>query len=247
MLHCNLVQNLKLCQSYVSSCRQKTDLPSAMELSKDCKDFFKDLRSDTTFNEMPCDARELDTPQNDELKYCKDLETVLTDGNTPDINALDLADEIVAVLALLNKKESPIEILKFISNLDFTPTLGTVLRIFLTLPISVEIEERNFSKLKLIKNFFRSTTTEDRLNGLTIAIEYELAEESNVKETVKKILRIKRQLETVNNSTSTGKTSRVLLVSDGKEAVSYSKACCAICGMESTGAYLSDTQYVEIR
>ncbi|GFT78711.1 hypothetical protein TNCV_1805211 [Trichonephila clavipes] len=55
------------------------------------------------------------------------------------------------------------------------------------------------------------------------------------------------QLETVNNSTSTGKTSRVLLVSDGKEAVSYSKACCAICGMESTGAYLSDMQYVEIR
>ncbi|GFT58781.1 hypothetical protein TNCV_4237371 [Trichonephila clavipes] len=55
------------------------------------------------------------------------------------------------------------------------------------------------------------------------------------------------QLETINNSTSTGKTSRVLLVSDGKEAFSYSKACCAICGMESTGAYLCDTQYVEIR
>ncbi|GFX53335.1 uncharacterized protein TNCV_363261 [Trichonephila clavipes] len=74
------------------------------------------------------------TPQNDELKYCKDLETVLTDGNSPDINALDLAHEIVAVLALLNKKESPIEVLKFRSNLDFAPNLGTVLRILLTLP-----------------------------------------------------------------------------------------------------------------
>ncbi|GFT96462.1 transposable element Tc3 transposase [Trichonephila clavipes] len=39
------------------------------------------------------------TPQNDELKYCKDIETVLTDGNSSDIKALDLADEIVAVLA----------------------------------------------------------------------------------------------------------------------------------------------------
>ncbi|GFS82517.1 uncharacterized protein TNCV_2469761 [Trichonephila clavipes] len=29
--------------------------------------------------------------------YCKNLETVLTDGNSSDINALDLADEIVAV------------------------------------------------------------------------------------------------------------------------------------------------------
>ncbi|GFT32144.1 dimer_Tnp_hAT domain-containing protein [Trichonephila clavipes] len=134
-----------------------------------------------------------DTSQNDKLKYCKDLETVLTDGNSSDINALDLADEIVAVLVFLNKKESPIEILKFISNLDFTPTLGLVLRILFTLPTSVESGERNFSKLKVIKKFFRSTTTEDRLNGLTtIAIEHELAEEINVKEI---ILRIKSEKE----------------------------------------------------
>ncbi|GFX78879.1 zinc finger MYM-type protein 1 [Trichonephila clavipes] len=142
------------------------DLQSAMELLKNCKDFFKDLRSDTAFNEMLCDARELadeidipanfeltqprhrvrrrnvnfdyearddpiedptlkykaefyfftlerdkainalefrfdlinthssyfqflynicdlkDTPQNDVLKYCNDLEIVLTDGNS---------------------------------------------------------------------------------------------------------------------------------------------------------------------
>ncbi|GFT99901.1 uncharacterized protein TNCV_749501 [Trichonephila clavipes] len=37
------------------------------------------------------------TPQNDELKYCKNLETVLTDENSSDINVLDMADEIVAV------------------------------------------------------------------------------------------------------------------------------------------------------
>ncbi|GFY01981.1 uncharacterized protein TNCV_5098421 [Trichonephila clavipes] len=35
--------------------------------------------------------------KNDELKYCKNLETVLTDGNSSDINVLDLADKIVAV------------------------------------------------------------------------------------------------------------------------------------------------------
>ncbi|GFT83206.1 zinc finger MYM-type protein 1 [Trichonephila clavipes] len=142
------------------------DLQSAMELLKNCKDFFMDLRSDTAFNEMFCDARELadeidipanfeltqprhrvrrrnvnfdyearddpiedptlkykaefyfftlerdkainalefrfdlinthssyfqflynicdlkDTPQNDVLKYCNDLEIVLTDGNS---------------------------------------------------------------------------------------------------------------------------------------------------------------------
>ncbi|GFW07920.1 uncharacterized protein TNCV_3920531 [Trichonephila clavipes] len=41
------------------------------ELLKNCKDFFYDLRSDTAFNEMLCDARELadeiDIPANFEL------------------------------------------------------------------------------------------------------------------------------------------------------------------------------------
>ncbi|XP_035230093.1 uncharacterized protein LOC118202042 [Stegodyphus dumicola] len=42
-----------------------------MELLKNCKDFFKDLRSNTDFNKMLCDARELadeiDIPANFEL------------------------------------------------------------------------------------------------------------------------------------------------------------------------------------
>ncbi|GFX36868.1 dimer_Tnp_hAT domain-containing protein [Trichonephila clavipes] len=106
---------------------------------------------------------------------------MLTDGNSSDINVLDLADEIVAVYAFLNKNESSIEILKFISNLDFAPDLGIVIRILLTPPISVERVERSFSKLILIKKILRSTTTENRLNGLTtIAIEQELAEEISV-------------------------------------------------------------------
>lgn len=50
-----------------------------------------------------------------------------------------------------------------------------------------------------------------------------------------------RQLEPVNNYTSTpastGKTSVVLLASKGEAAVSDNKACCVVCGMESTGAH----------
>ncbi|GFX97052.1 hypothetical protein TNCV_1997841 [Trichonephila clavipes] len=49
------------------------------------------------------------------------------------------------------------------------------------------------------------------------------------------------RLETVNNSTSTPastvKTSAMLLSSEGKAAVNDSKACCVVCGMESTGAH----------
>ncbi|GFU73440.1 hypothetical protein TNCV_3052241 [Trichonephila clavipes] len=47
---------------------------------------------------------------------------------------------------------------------------------------------RSFSKLELIKEFLRSTTTEDLT---TIAIEHELAEEIIAKEIIKKISELK--------------------------------------------------------
>ncbi|GFW53226.1 hypothetical protein TNCV_3294731 [Trichonephila clavipes] len=108
----------------------------------------------STFIIYICDLK--DTIQNDVIKYCKDLETVLTDENSSNINALDLADERVAVLALLNKKECPIEILKLISNLDFAPNLGIVLRILLTFPISavrvlVPLNSRRVQRLKILR------------------------------------------------------------------------------------------------
>ncbi|GFU38564.1 DUF4371 domain-containing protein [Trichonephila clavipes] len=60
---CCIVIRYKIlnCINPISKLLQTKDyyLPSAMELLKNCKDFFKDLRSDTAFNEMLCDAREL--------------------------------------------------------------------------------------------------------------------------------------------------------------------------------------------
>ena len=52
----------------------------------------------------------------------------------------------------------------------------TALRIFCTLPVTVASAERSFSKLKLIKNFMRSTMTQDRLTDLAVlSIESEIA------------------------------------------------------------------------
>ncbi|KAJ8352087.1 hypothetical protein SKAU_G00235630 [Synaphobranchus kaupii] len=51
-------------------------------------------------------------------------------------------------------------------------------RILLTLPVTVASGERSFSKLKLIKNYLRTTMMQERLNGLaTISIESELGQE----------------------------------------------------------------------
>jgi hypothetical protein len=57
------------------------------------------------------------------------------------------------------------------------PNLFIVLRIFLTLPVSVASGERSFSKLKLIKTYLRTSMTQERFNDLgLLAIEKELCE-----------------------------------------------------------------------
>ncbi|XP_047123586.1 uncharacterized protein LOC124806577 [Hydra vulgaris] len=57
------------------------------------------------------------------------------------------------------------------------PNLSILYKIYLTLPVTSANAERSFSKLKIIKNYLRSTMTNDRLSGLAlISIERELAE-----------------------------------------------------------------------
>lgn len=57
------------------------------------------------------------------------------------------------------------------------PQICTALRLLIVAPVTVASGERAFSKLSLIKNRLRSTTTEDRLNHLMLlSIEHELAD-----------------------------------------------------------------------
>ena len=44
----------------------------------------------------------------------------------------------------------------------------TALLLFLTLPVSVATAERSFSKLRLIKNYLRSTMSQGRLRALAL-------------------------------------------------------------------------------
>ena len=48
------------------------------------------------------------------------------------------------------------------------PYVTICLRIFLTLPVTVATAERSFSKLKLIKNYLRSTIGQERLVNLAV-------------------------------------------------------------------------------
>src|SRR6266498_5030356 len=60
------------------------------------------------------------------------------------------------------------EILQFVTTVDCYPNIYVAYRILLTIPVTVASAERSFSKLKLLKNYLRSTMLQDRLNGLAI-------------------------------------------------------------------------------
>jgi hypothetical protein len=72
------------------------------------------------------------------------------------------------------------------------PNLSAALRIFLTMPVTVAHGERSFSKLKIIKNYLRSTMSQNRLTNLAvISIEKEICEALDISDLEN--LRLKKQ------------------------------------------------------
>jgi len=60
------------------------------------------------------------------------------------------------------------------------------------LPITVAAAERSSSKLKIIKNYLRSTMSEERLSGLSIiSIENKRAQQLNLDEVIDKFAQVK--------------------------------------------------------
>lgn len=65
------------------------------------------------------------------------------------------------------------------------PNVMTALQTYISLMITNATGERNFSKLKLIKNCLRSTMSQNRLNSLAImAIENDVLEKVNFQDDV---------------------------------------------------------------
>lgn len=138
-----------------------------------------------------------DINNEDLLKHCADLQIILTDGDNKDINANELYDEIVTYKDIFTtdaqKIVNPLDILKFImSNNLSLPNFAIVLRILLTLPVSVASGERSFSKLKLIKTYLRTTMTQTRLDNLAlISIENVICSSLDIKSIIYNFVNMK--------------------------------------------------------
>ena len=86
-----------------------------------------------------------------------------------DTDAREMTDELVAISELLIPNSTPLEVLQFIvNNNNFVINVAVALRIILTMPVSVASGERSFSKLKIIKNYLRSSMNQERLSDLAI-------------------------------------------------------------------------------
>ena len=82
------------------------------------------------------------------------------------------------------------------------PDVVTAFKIFLTLPVTVASAERSFSKLKLIKNYMRSTMSQDMLSGLSIlCIENERARNLDLSEIVKQFAEKMQDAESAFHNT----------------------------------------------
>ena len=120
--------------------------------------------------------------------YCEDISCELTEevlmlSSTGDVN-LGISTQLPP-LELLNKLHE--------CHLDaLFPNICVCLRIFCTLPVSVASAERSFSQLKRIKNYARSTMTQERLQGLSLlCIESELARTVNYEAVIQSFARRK--------------------------------------------------------
>lgn len=112
----------------------------------------------------------------------KFAQTLSLEGGSCDVEVYDLISELKMMrFTLPDGVMSAMEIFEHIREVDCYPNISIDYRILFTVPVTVASAERSFSKLKLLKNYLRSTMTQQRLNGLaTLCIEKKLLDDIDI-------------------------------------------------------------------
>jgi hypothetical protein len=100
---------------------------------------------------------------------CKIFVDKFSHDNSSEVEINDFFSELkVLQMTLPDSLMSVPKILKFVMDADCYPNVSVAYRILLTVPVTVASAERSFSKLKLLKNYLRSSMSQERLNGLAM-------------------------------------------------------------------------------
>ncbi|CAA0831518.1 hAT family dimerisation domain [Striga hermonthica] len=119
---------------------------------------------------------------NDLRKCCTTFVKKFSHENKSDVELEDFFSELKVLRSSLPEElMSAVEILQFVKAAECYPNVSIAYRILLTIPVTVASAERSFSKLKLLKNYLRSTMSQERLNGLAMcAIEKDILDDINL-------------------------------------------------------------------
>jgi len=113
------------------------------------------------------------------MKSAKDLEIALSHDECSDVDGYMLAEEMEALKALVPSTLENHWIF-YVVAFNAADDFSAALRILLTIPVTVASGERSFSKLKLTKNYLRSSMGQERLNNLAIlSVEDDVARSLN--------------------------------------------------------------------
>ncbi|KAM3370821.1 hypothetical protein ACQJBY_018262 [Aegilops geniculata] len=151
---------------------------------------FDELKSFGSMFGFLFNSKELKSLEDDALrKCCTNFANTFTHNNSSDVDSNDLFSELkVLQMILPNNLMSADEIFEFVRAADCYPNASIAYRILLTIPVTVASAERSFSKLKLLKNYLRSTMSQERLNGLAMCcIEKSMLDNINL-DTVRDLL-----------------------------------------------------------
>jgi hypothetical protein len=90
-------------------------------------------------------------------KHCTTFAQTLTHKEVVDVDLGYFVSELKVPQVTLPDDLSALEILQFVTTVYCYPNVSLAYRILLTIHVTVASAERNFSKLKLLKNCLRST------------------------------------------------------------------------------------------
>jgi len=120
----------------------------------------------------------------DDIELRKCCDKFVQTFSQSDVDLDDLFSELRLLQMTLPESDVPLramEMFEFVRDIDCFPNTLIAYRILFTVPVTVASAERSFSKLKLLKNYLRSSMSQERLNGLaTLCIEKDKLDEINV-------------------------------------------------------------------